>query len=69
MLLLLYKCLILSIFDYADIIYHGITQSDKEVLQRLQNVACHAILWADQYAHIVDMHSELNLSILYQRSQ
>ena len=66
-LLVLYKCLILPIFDYADFIYHRFTKNDEEVLQRLQNAACHAILCTDMYAHISDMHNELNLSTLYQQ--
>ena len=65
MLLTLYKTLILPITDFADIIYHKKTLADADLL-RLQNVACHAVLKVDIYAHIVDMHESLNLVILNQ---
>ena len=43
-LLLLYKTLILPIFDYGDIVYAGINKQDSDTLQKPQNVACRAIL-------------------------
>ena len=67
LLLMLYEVLILPIIDYGDIVYHKLTQNDAIALQRLQNVACCAILKADSYTHIADMHEDLNLSMLYQR--
>ncbi len=67
MLLMLYKVLILPIIDYGDIVYHKLNHCDAVGLQRLQNVACRAILKADIYTHIEHMHDELDLSLLYQR--
>ena len=64
---MLYKVLILPIIDYGDIVYHKLNQSDAVSLQRIQNVACRAILKADIYTHIDFMHDELELSMLYQR--
>ncbi len=65
--MLVYKSLILPIFDYAAIIYHNLNQADAVTLQRLENAACHAILKTDHFAHISDMHEELNITTLYQR--
>ena len=60
-LLLLYKSLILPIFDFADVIYHSLKQADAVAFQYLQNAACRATLKTDHYAHISDMHEELNI--------
>ena len=65
-LMLLYKTLILPVFDYGDIVYHGISKADAESLQRLQNSACRAILKQDMYTPIDEMHAELDISKLYQ---
>ena len=66
-LLTLYKTLILPIIGFGGIIYHKFTVADADLLQRLQNVACRAILKLNIYAHIVDMHENLNPATLYQR--
>ena len=66
-LLLLYKTLILPIIDYGDMAYHGLNQQDAHCLQKLQNIACRAILRADMRTHIDEMHGELQVSTLYQR--
>ena len=58
-LLTLYKTLILPIFDFGDIVYHKMSQTNADMLQRLQNMACRAILKMDRYAHVIDMHNEL----------
>ncbi len=63
----LYKTLILPIFNFGDIVYHKMTQADTDMLQRLQNMACRAILKVDMFAHITDMHESLDLATLYQR--
>ena len=59
--LILYKTLIVPLFNYADIIYYGISQKDSNTLQRLQNSALRIVLNRNKREHIVDMHSELNL--------
>ncbi len=66
-LLTLYKTLIVPIFDFGDACYHRMTQADGEMLQRLQNMACRAILKVNSYAHISDMHDTLDIATLYQR--
>ncbi len=67
MLMLLYKTLILPVFDYGDVIYHRMSKQDAESLQRLQNSACRAILKCDMYSPIDEMHDKLDISKLYQR--
>ena len=37
------------------------------MLQRLQNMACRAILKVNRYAHVIDIHESLELTSLYQR--
>ena len=54
-------------FDYGNVIYHGMSQADAASLQRLQNSACRAMLRRDMYAPIDEMHEELDISRLYQR--
>ncbi len=48
-LLLVYKTLIVPIIDYADNIYQGISATDRDILQKLQNPACCVISQADMY--------------------
>ena len=66
-LLLVYKTLILPILEYGTVIYHGMSVQNADTLQKLQNAACRSILKEDMYAHIAEMHTQLNLSTLYQR--
>ncbi len=42
--LMLYKTLIVPLFDYGDIIYMNTTAEQMDRLQKLQNVACRTIL-------------------------
>ena len=66
-LLQLYKTLILPLFDYGDIVYHGICSREADTLHKLQNAACRSILEVDPRTHIVDMHEDLCLPPLFQR--
>ena len=66
-LLTLYKTLIVPIFDFGDVCYHRMTQADSEMLQRLQNMVCRAILKVNLHAHVSDMHDTLDINTLYQR--
>ena len=63
----MYKTLILPLFDYGDIAFHGITGREADTLQKLQNVACRSILRVDSRTHIADIHDDLKLPTLYQR--
>ena len=65
-LLLIYKSLIVPIFDFADIIYHNLNQADG-ISSHFQNSVCGAILKANHYAHISDMYDELYIPTLYQQ--
>ena len=65
--LLLYKTLIMPLFDYGDIIYDGLNQRDSIMLQRLQNSALRIILDVNREHSTELMHSELNLLKLEQR--
>ncbi len=66
-LLLVYKTLILPVIEYRSVIYHGMSKQNSDILQKLQNAACRAILKTDMYAHVDEMHDELCLASLYQR--
>ena len=65
--LTIYKTLILPVLDYCDHVYYGISASDKEVLQRLQNCAFRSILNVDTYTHTSDTHNTLNMDRLDDR--
>lgn len=65
--LMLYKTLIVPLFDYGDIIYMNTTNEQMDRLQKLQNSACRTILLADARTHIVDMHTTLKLTQLDMR--
>ncbi len=53
--LMLYKTLVLPLFDYGDIIYMNTSDEQLERIQKLQNMACRVILLAGPRTHIVDM--------------
>ncbi len=59
--LMLYKSLILPIFDYGDIIYNCISQSDSKTLQVLQNMAFKFILGVPLLTPAVYIHQELEM--------
>ena len=65
--LLLYKTLIMPLFDYGDVIYDCLNQHHLMMLQRLQNSALRLILDVGWEAHTAQMHAELNLLTLEQR--
>ncbi len=62
--LILYKSLIVPLFDYGDVVYNCLTQKDSNTLQVLQNSALRAVLNVDYNTHIEDMHKELELDRL-----
>ena len=65
--LLLYKTLIVPLFDYGDVIYDCLTQHDSLMLQRLQDSALRLILDADWDTRTALMHEELNVITLEKR--
>lgn len=64
---MLYKALILSTFDYCDVVWSNCSQGFLGRLQRLQNRAARVILGEDNYARIDVMHSELKWKKLHER--
>ncbi len=64
---MLYKTLILPIFDYLDFVYFGISEKDKEILQRLQNCAFKVILRMDKLTSTTLTHMILEMDTLQER--
>ncbi len=65
--LLLYKSLVLSVFDYADIIYMHTSLENLNSLQVLQNNFCRIMLRAPRLTPTVHLHNTLKLMILSRR--
>ena len=51
----------MPLINYADVVYDGANVKETQLLQRLQKGAMRIILNTDRYAHIEDMHQNLNL--------
>ena len=64
---MLYKTLVLPIFDYGDFVFDTLTVKDKFKLQKLQNCAIRNILKAEWMTPSLQMHSELQLLTLNNR--
>ena len=62
--ILLYKSLVLPHLDYCDLVYMCTKEENLQRLQQIQNCACRAILKADIYASISEMHQHLQLPTL-----
>ena len=67
--LMLYKSLIVSLFDYCDTVYQVMLAKDLAHLQVLQNKACRIILKQNRFSHAADLHSTLDLPFLSQRRE
>ena len=65
--LMLYKTLVLPLFDYGDFIFDTLTQQDKSKLQKLQNCSMRSILKAEWMTPSSFMHNELQLLTLDNR--
>ncbi len=65
--LMLYKSLILPIFDYGDIIYDCISAADSRTLQVLQNMAYKFILGVPLLTSTAYIHKELDMLTLQER--
>ncbi len=57
---MLYNTLVLSLFDYGNIIYRTADQTYLKQLQILQNKSARMLLNCDYRTHIRDMLTELN---------
>ncbi len=64
---MLYKTLILPIFDYLDFVYYCISEKDKEILQCLQNCAFRVILRMDRLTSTSLTHTTLEMDTLQER--
>ena len=67
--LMLYKSLVVSLFDYCDTVYQVMMAKDLAHLQVLQNKACRIILKQNRFSHAADLHHELKLPYLSQRRE
>ena len=67
--LLLYKSLLVSLFDYCDTVYQIMLSKDLAHLQVLQNKACRIILKQNRFSHSVDLHCTLDLPFLSRRRE
>ena len=63
----LYKSLIVPMIDYGDVMYDCLSAKDTYKVQKVQNSVLRIILQTDKWAHITDMHKELNLMYLADR--
>ena len=66
---MLYKSLVIPVYDYCDIIYDTLTLEDACALQRMQNCALRAILQEDSYASVHTMHNDLHIEWLRERRE
>ncbi len=57
---LLINCLIISKFDYCDIIYMHLSETLKNKLQKLQNICIKFIFNLKKYDHVQDCYNDLN---------
>ena len=64
---LLYKSLIPPMFDYADVIYHCLSQRDTLTLQNLQNMGIKSILQVDRLTSTAEIHEHMNMPYLADR--
>ena len=64
---ILYKSLVLPLFDYGDIAYMDANVQNLESLQILQNRACRIILRRPRLSPTADMHISLKLMTLSKR--
>ena len=64
---MLYKTLILPLFDYCDIVYGGLNQKDSMTLQKLQNFSLKSMLKLPKLTSTSEIHSRLNLPYLETR--
>ena len=66
---MLYKSLVVSLFDYCDTVYQTMLAKDLAHLQVLQNKACRIVLKQNRFSHAADLHNELKLPYLSQRRE
>ena len=66
-ILYLYRSLVLSRIEYADIIYDGLQQGGSDCLQRLQNYGLRTILHCPPRTPTAELHRMANISVLSER--
>ena len=59
--LMLYKCLILPIYDYLDYVYYPLGANIIDVLEKLQNVALRTIICAEPRTSTETLHTTLQM--------
>ena len=65
--LMLYKTLILPLFDYCDIVYHCLNHRDKHILQKLQNCALRNTVRCHKLTPTVQLHENCSIELLSTR--
>ena len=65
--LMLYKTLILPLFNYCDFVYHCLNQKDQSVLEKLQNSALRHIIQCRKLTPLRDMHGLCSMEYLSTR--
>ena len=66
-ILYLYKSLVLSQIEYADIVYDGLSKKDSKFLQRIQNKALKSILHLDARTPTSIVHEIAEIDTLEER--
>ena len=54
-------------FDYCDIVYGGLNQTDSMTLQKLQNFSLKSMLKVPKRTSTAEIHSQVKLPLLYTR--
>ena len=67
--LMLYKTLILPIFDYCDFVWDCLSQHDAQTLQKLQNMALKNVPQVDQLTLMIAVHETVALPYLHIRQK
>ena len=65
--LIMYKTLVIPIYDYRDFLLMRITNQDAESLQKLQNCAFRGVLRVDRFTPTNQAHETLNMDTLHFR--
>ncbi len=64
---MLYKTLILPIFDYCDFVWDCVRQQDSQTLQKLQNMVLKNVLQVERLTPTDFVHQTLNMPYLHMR--
>ena len=58
---MLFKTLVVPLFEYCDFVYDALTEKDKYTLQKLQNCCLRNILQTGRLTPTIEMHNRLSL--------